>query len=291
LIGGIMRLYRRSPLHPRLGSLLAKALHQVTSRMRSPRLKVVRGFTWELDLGEVIDASLYFSGSFEPLAERILERHLAAGDVVIDVGANVGYHTLPMARRVGEGGLVLAVEPNPSTRARLERNLSLNPISNVRVLPVAVGDRDLDSRRLRIQSSYPLSGESAREEIDVPIRTLDRIVADHQLARVDLIKIDVDGQEGGVFRGAAATLERFRPVLFFELTPGVVRASSESPESLLGGLVGRRYRLADERGRPASDWRRLLAELGDTGAVNLLAVPEERAARDGASGTGGRSAV
>jgi hypothetical protein len=89
-----MRLYRASPLHPRLGAGLARLLGMATRRIPSPQIRLIDGIRWELDLREVIDASLFFSGSFEPRAERQIASHLGPGMTAIDVGANIGYHTL-----------------------------------------------------------------------------------------------------------------------------------------------------------------------------------------------------
>ena len=202
-----MRLYRASPLHPALGAALARLLGVATAHLPSPQIRVVRGIRWELDLREVIDASLYFSGSFEPRAERAMGRHLGPGMTAIDVGANVGYHTLRMAIEVGPGGRVIAVEPASPVVTRLRRNLSLNELKNVEIVVAALGDHDLEAARLRLQSSYPLSGRGASEAVLVRVARLDSLVLERQLNRVDLIKIDVDGQEAKVLRGARDTLQ------------------------------------------------------------------------------------
>ncbi len=212
-----MRLYRSSPLHPALGAHLARLLGLVTAQLPSPQIRLVDGIRWELDLREVIDASLFFSGSFEPRAESVMARHLGPGMTSIDVGANVGYHALRMARQVGLSGRVVAIEPAPGAVARLRRNLALNDLTNVAIVVAALGDHDVQSVELQVQSSYPLSGRGGPERVLTRVARLDSLVLERQLERVDFIKIDVDGQEARVLRGARGTLRRFRPPVLFEL--------------------------------------------------------------------------
>lgn len=273
MIGALMRLYRRSPFHPRLGTALARGLGVLTAALPSPQIREVRGIRWELDLREVIDASLFFSGSFEPRAEAILAAHLRPGMTAIDVGANIGYHSIPMAKAVGAKGRVVAIEPAPRALARLQRNLALNDVANVSVVASALGDQDVDAVTLPIQSSYPLRGGGVVEPVATRLSRLDTIVAEQSLGWVDLVKIDVDGQEARVLRGARGTLERFRPSLFFEITPSSLEAGGDSVETLFAGLLELRYRIEDESGRPWSDPVRQARAVPAGSGCNLLAVP------------------
>ena len=268
-----MRLYRSSPLHPALGAHLARLLGWVTAPLPSPQIRVVDGLRWELDLREVIDSSLFFSGSFEPRAERAIARHLGADMTAIDVGANVGYHALRMARQVGPSGQVIAIEPAPGAVARLRRNLALNDLPNVTIVVAALGDRDIENATLQLQSSYPLSGRGGPEAVCARVARLDSLVLERRLERVDFIKIDVDGQEAQVLRGALGTLRRFHPPVLFELTPTAVAAGGESVEALFGALLDLGYSVSDEGGTrwhdPAREARRLRRGAG----CNLLALP------------------
>lgn len=273
MLGLLMRLYRASPLHPRLGAGLARLLGLATRHIPSPQVRLIDGIRWELDLREVIEASLYFSGSFEPRAERIMAEHLRPGMTAIDVGANIGYHTLRMARIVAPTGRVIAIEPAPRAVARLQRNLALNTFSNVEVEATALGDHDEDLAELQLQSSYPLSGGSGTERAVVRLARLDTLVRERQLERVDFIKIDVDGQEARVLRGARETLERFRPTLFFELTPSVVEAGGDTIEQLFGSLRALGYSIFDEKGARQDDPAEHARRLAPGSGCNLLALP------------------
>jgi len=273
MLGLLMRLYRASPLHPRLGAGLARLLGLLTRHLPSPQVRIIDGIRWELDLSEVIDASLFFSGSFEPRAERTIASHLRLGMTAIDVGANIGYHTLRMARSVGAGGQVIAIEPAARAVVRLRRNLALNEFPNVEVVAVALADHDAELAELRLQSSYPLSGRGVADRVLVRVAQLDTLVLERQLNRVDLIKIDVDGQEARVLRGARGTLERFRPTLFFELTPSVVEAGGDSVEELFASLLALGYSISGEGGKRQEDPVRQARRLPPGMGCNLLALP------------------
>jgi FkbM family methyltransferase len=166
----------------------------------------------------------YILGLHEPEAIDSLRQSLKPGNCCVDVGANFGYYTISMARWVGPGGLVVAFEPFPKNFEVLEKNVRLNGLHNVRLEPFAVAFRN-DSVPLTYESEEPLSATPSvnayavcgkREQIRVPARSLDRYMAD--LGRVpDLIKIDVEGAELGVLRGAREILESVRPILLLEV--------------------------------------------------------------------------
>jgi FkbM family methyltransferase len=84
------------------------------------------GITWRLDLNEGIDFSIYLLGKFEPRTTKAIERLVMPGMTVIDIGANIGAHTLTLARCVGPTGLVIAVEPTDYAYSKLIQNLNLN---------------------------------------------------------------------------------------------------------------------------------------------------------------------
>src|SRR5580692_6023609 len=84
-----------------------------------------RGLRWALDLGEGIDFSIYLLGAFEPGTQATLKKLVKSGDVVFDIGANVGAHTLGIAQSVGGSGKVYAFEPADFAFAKLKRNLAL----------------------------------------------------------------------------------------------------------------------------------------------------------------------
>ena len=271
---------------------LAKALRlPIVSLSRARRKGTVqtvsrRGITWSLDLDEGIDLAIYTFGCFEPATTRVLEESILAGDVVIDIGANIGAHTLPMAQLVGETGRVFAFEPTGFAHAKLVRNLELNTqlASGVVVEQMFLTDSSTESVPEAIYSSWPLKEGSnlhkkhcgaAKDTLGTAAMKLDDYVVTHSIQRVDLIKLDVDGYECHVLRGAAHILKTHRPVIVMELAPYALREAGESLEELLRILTEADYSLDDEVSRRAlpMDVDRLDAMVVDGGSFNVIAQP------------------
>jgi FkbM family methyltransferase len=141
---------------------------------------------------------------------------LQPGDVVLEVGANIGAHTLPLARAVGAAGRVYAIEPQRRLFQMLCANLALNDLRNVHVRQQGLGAAPEVLRVSTPAASAPANygGVSlARQgEESVEVVTLDHLRFD----RLDLIKIDVEGMEEAVLRGGVETIRRLRPKLYVE---------------------------------------------------------------------------
>jgi FkbM family methyltransferase len=274
LIGLAMILYRRSPLYPRWGRTLARCLALVNRRKSvRPVLREIDGIRFELDLNRVIDASLYYSGTFEAPAELAIARILKAGMVALDIGANIGYHTFRMARLVGAAGRVIAVEPAADALTRLERNASLNSFANVTLLKVGLDETDRGISEVSFQSTYRLDGSQESQNEQVVLKKLDTLVAEAQLTRLDFIKLDVDGYEGKIFRGATATLRRFRPTILFELSPGEMKRYGDDAGEIVQLLQSLLYSFQSEAGVPIADFEAVAAAVPPGCSINLLAVP------------------
>ena len=160
---------------------------------------------------------------------RLLRRLVRPGWSVADVGANIGYYALLFAEAVGPAGRVACIEPEPDNLAELRRNVETNRLPGTDVFPVAVGSSaGTVSLRAGINGAVMADGSG---EIEVPLRTLDELLADRP---VDFIKIDVEGYEGHVLDGAARLLESRRPTLFVEIHPGFL-----APPHTVDGLLER----------------------------------------------------
>ena len=274
LIGYLMKTYRRSPLHPGMGPHLARLMAIVTRQRRSePFLHKVDGVTFEVDLGEVIDASLYYSGTFEEKAEAVITDVLRPGMVAIDVGANFGYHTFRMSKGVDPGGQVLAIEPTTWAHDKLMRNARLNTMTNISYAKVGLSDTDVGDTEIAFVSSYRLDGESRSTVETVRLTTLDTLVDELALTRVDFIKLDVDGFEGKVLHGSVRTLEKHQPALFFEISPSAMELYGDDAYELINWLQDLGYQFEDEDRHHIADLDAHLRGIADGTSVNLLAVP------------------
>jgi FkbM family methyltransferase len=186
-------------------------VYRLLSRMAADRYEIYRveGGLIYLNLHESAAMVQRAMSAYEPAKHALIRRHLRPGMTFIDVGANKGDFTLLAARLAGNSGTVISIEPAPENHSVLQRSIELNDYTNIRVLQVALSDRD-GTANLQIGStsgSHTLSPEfNGLRTVAVPTRTLDGVVAEQQLGSVDMIKIDVQGLELAVLRGASQTL-------------------------------------------------------------------------------------
>jgi FkbM family methyltransferase len=237
---------RHSPDHPGRWRLidpavrLAPALRAVTHPMV---IRVREGFVMQIDGSSQTGRMLYATGEYESETSRLIERLLGPGDTMIDVGANIGYFTILGARAVGERGRVVAFEPMPHVRARLEQNISLNRLPNVAVQNEALSDASgpitfyagpADDTGLA--SLRPLSGSS---EVNVMRARFDDLWS--RSDRVALVKIDVEGAEMAAIRGMTECLRRDGPHVILEVTDDYLRVMGASADALAAHMMGLGY--------------------------------------------------
>jgi FkbM family methyltransferase len=163
---------------------------------------------------------------------HFLRRWLQDGDVFVDVGANIGTTVLPAARVVGDRGRVLAVEASPDLAGFLIANVARNGLSNVDVRWSAVG---AEHGAITLETGHADDrlqvGQGAG--VTVPLVPLDRLTAG--LARIALLKVDVEGYEKFVFAGASQTLER-TDCIFFESAEKNTRAFGHSTTDVIESI-------------------------------------------------------
>ena len=268
----------------------ARAAYHVVNLARGPwrdkQVEVSRGgLRWRLDLREGIDLSIYLLGSFEPSVTRSYRRLVSPGDVVLDIGANVGSHTLPLARQVGESGRVVAFEPTGWAFAKLGANLALNPALRARVtaeqvMLVAPAQAALPDA---IYSSWPLAAGTQLHPVHqgrlmstdgARAVTLDEYLAAAGVGPVNFVKLDVDGSEPDVLAGGAETVASDRPRIMMEMAPCLFEGG-DGFERIVDSLKTHRYRIEHLRtGRPLPvDAAVLRARIPDGSSMNVLCQP------------------
>jgi FkbM family methyltransferase len=243
-----------------------------------------RGLMWSLDLSEGIDFSIYLLGAFERSTAITLEKLVKPGDVVFDIGANIGAHTLGLARSVGSAGRVFAFEPTDFAFDKLQRNLALNPELQARTYPrqVLLAAAPAEDAPNEIFASWPLVKDSSvhpkhRGRLvtarNATVDTLDRVVARECIDRLNVIKIDVDGHELPVLQGGLAVLTKFRPILVMEISPYVHAEEHNSFPALVALLRDAGYTI-----QHASTWAplpliesQLEALIPDGASINVIA--------------------
>lgn len=163
-----------------------------------------------------IGRSLREFGEWAGLELNLLSRLIQPGHTVIDIGANIGTHTIEFAHRVGDQGRVIAFEPQPRVLALLKENVQTAKAPNVTVIGKAVGSAPGQTRVDALpedgHANYGAARVSSNGEIPVDIVAIDSL----ELTACDLMKIDAEGNGGDVLAGAANTIARLNPVIFVE---------------------------------------------------------------------------
>ena len=256
IVGQLMRLYRRSPLHSaRVGRVLAGILsHLILLRKNPTIIKEVDNTKFELDLREVIDSSIYFSGTFEEDVEKNIHSLVKPGMCVLDIGANVGYHTFRMSKLTIPSGQVYAIEPTSWAYRRLIRNASLNPdLNNIIFSQLGLSNADTGTVPVQFQSSYRLDGKQQSTTENIELITLDTYLEREGITKLDFIKLDVDGFEGKVLQGASKSLNKMRPIILMELNPSTMLENDDDPDVMVQILMQAGYRFETSHGQPIKD--------------------------------------
>jgi len=206
------------------------------------------GTRLRLFLGNDTSRQIYVAGCLEPNEFAFLDHVLQTGMTFIDAGANDGIYTVFAAKRVGGEGTVWAFEPSVRELSRLRHNLELNHLT-ARVYPLALADCS-GQAELSVGAhehaghntlgAFAYQTEMERKDI-VEVRRLDEVLNENPLARLDILKIDVEGAELRLLRGAVETLRTYRPVLLFEVSEGSLKHQGASPQELLAFLQTENY--------------------------------------------------
>lgn len=237
---------RLKAIESRLGAL--ETLHYQSAR--------VLGHDMQLDPRDsVITRRLREQGVFEPFETDQLLGNIKPGDVVLDVGANIGYYTLLMARQCSPGGWVYAFEPDPDNATLLRQNVRQNGYENVTVIEKAIGDR---SQTLKLYRNADNLGDhrtydcdSNRDCVSVESTSIDDFVESIG-KQVNFIKFDIQGYEGQAFKGMRRLLASHVPLtLFMEFWPRGLTLAETDPIALLDQIrsFGFSVQVIDEQTR------------------------------------------
>lgn len=232
------------------------------------------GGTFALDARSHLFERIVADGTYEPELAELCRSHLDPGRDAIDVGGNVGFFTVLMAGAL-PGRRVLSIEPTPGAHARLVANVARNGLTErVRVF-YGIAAEDDAGRTMQVidgMEEYASLGALVHQavrgvastSVAVAASSVDALVAEHGLTP-GFIKVDVEGAELSVLRGARETLAVHRPVVLAELSRPLLAAQGATPEAVLALFDGLGYTLSDPLHPGARPGER---DYGD-----LLAVP------------------
>lgn len=227
-----------------------------------------------LDLADVVQNSVFGLG--EPFETEILRKEIKSGDVVLDLGANIGFYTLIAAKLVGKKGRVFAFEPEPDNFARLEMNVRLNSYENVVLVQKAVSNRTgkctlyLSDRDRATHRIYDI--RDGRRSIEVESIRLDDYFHNQ---KVDFIKMDIEGAEWAALQGMSLLLEKNKRVkILTKFLPSGLKGFGIEPEEYLRLLIKYGFKLYSinehKQGMEPATIGGIMSHLNALGYMNIL---------------------
>lgn len=173
-----------------------------------------------LDEKKYLDECIIKQGIFEEESTKIVEKIIKKGDVVLDIGANIGYYTVMFSRLVGEKGKVFAFEPTCHYGEVLQKNITQNEAANCIIKNFGLSNKSTNAEISIGTCSATMhwaSDSDPCEKETIKLCVLDEIFPTLGVDKVDFIKIDVDGHESKFFGGAWKTLDKFDPAIILEV--------------------------------------------------------------------------
>ena len=227
-------------------SFIRKVKHYSLSNLQTDYAEVFGNKLFLNKKGLALSISHY--GTYEELESKIMEEKIEMGNIVVDVGANIGLHTLNMARIVGNTGQVFAFEPDPSNFEILKKNVKINNYKNIILEQKAVGDKH--GRITLYQSDHPgkhrifPQTEQAKGQVQVELTNLDNYFDSDMIDKINFIKIDVEGLEFSVLKGMKNILKNSKKIkILFEFMPENTMEVGFTPIELLNYLTSNDFKL------------------------------------------------
>ncbi|WP_339869207.1 FkbM family methyltransferase [uncultured Algoriphagus sp.] len=205
------------------------------------RVFIFRGVAMKVDIAKQMGNAIYWRGAHDWAPIFVLEKYLKTGDTFIDVGANQGEYSLWAARKVGTNGKVVSFEPMPQLFDQLTANIRLNESFQKTISPVKLGlsdkkgevtlyaSEDSNEGTNTIYNTEKFSIELGKIQLD----TLDEQIEELKINKVNFLKIDVEGAELQVLKGALNTLKKHLPILLLEINKDACIAGGYLPEDIL----------------------------------------------------------
>ncbi len=195
------------------------------------------------NLQDHVQRHIYFFGVYEPIESYLFTSLLKPGMTVIDAGANIGQYTLLAATIVGDRGSVHSFEPVPKTFEKLSHHVAVNQLSNVSINQAALWNQatvlklGLADDMVNNIGSYSTGVVDINTAIEAKALRLDEYAIDHDIDRIDLIKMDIEGAEPCALQGMRKILERDHPLLLLEINRLALDRLGYMPEDIWSFLT------------------------------------------------------
>ena len=284
---GLRKIFTHAPFENALmmlvggteyGSSTAKVIPPPAMYKAGITKRVTReGIVYELDRSCLMQWYVYWA--FRETARAKLYSLVKPGNVVLDVGTNIGETLLNFAKLVGPEGFVYGFEPDPVNNQHVQRNIALNEFGNVRVFDFGISDKH-DTVKLYRVDEHNLGMNRILSDAESPAfddfttietRTLDAVISAHQIEHVDLIKIDIEGYEMHALRGARQLLSELSPKLFIEVGYTRLLKHGTTPNEMIELLNGLGYVVRHAETDELIETKYDFSPLGD-GGIDVYAI-------------------
>jgi FkbM family methyltransferase len=204
------------------------------------------GIKFRADISEWLGYCAYFNVKNDPY--DALFSLVKPGMNVLDIGSNMGFVALNMAKKLGEKGIVYAFEPDAHNYTVLKQNIELNPALPVKALQLAMGNSTeklkLEVINTQNRGENKITNTPATSNYTVvDVVKADDFVAQQAITKIDLVKIDTEGFEMTVLRGAEETIKKFKPVLFIEVNDENLKQQKSSAKELVSLILSWGYKI------------------------------------------------
>lgn len=219
----------------------------IIKKVSNKKIRVPIAGTMTVNTMDYLGYTLYSEGIYEPQTINFFRNNLCDRDNVLDIGANIGYHSLILSTLIGSGH-VFAFEPNPQILPTLYNNIKSSGRKNIHVYEVGVGNRNLEQDFYVPDGEKASSGQASLRVLNgksitkkIKLVTLDSNLG--WIPPIRLVKMDIEGAEGLALEGMNEFLNRDKPLLVFEFSPDFLILLGTDPASLIDNLEKTGYQL------------------------------------------------
>jgi FkbM family methyltransferase len=206
---------------------------------------IIGNFNINVETKNFIDASIYYTGDYEPYLKKHFKNLIKKGDFILDIGANIGFHTLYFAELTGVNGKVFSFEPIPINFDALQRNIELNQFPQIKPVNKALGNINTQmnvhiNQDAQNPGAFNLFENGEKNTIIACIKG-DDYLAENKISKINFIKVDVEGFELEVFKGLTKTIQNSKPIIIFEYDKNYQAKLNENPKAIIQFLANFSY--------------------------------------------------
>lgn len=259
---------------------IAKNIFRVLNPFFGGKRIITRGgIKFEIDISEGIDLNLFLLGNFQKHVYKNAISHIKQDAAIIDVGGNVGAISLFLAKDIKQGH-VYAFEPTTFALDKFQRNIELNPdlASRITLYQSFVSSQNEEASALEAYSSWKLDEGTKKHAVhggtimsseNVPSTTIDSFCKSNNILRIDFIKIDTDGHEYDVLKGAKETIRKYKPDVVFEVGLYILEEQSINFIDILSFFEAIQYEIYTIKGKRITEnnFERLIPSNGTIDAI------------------------